>query len=214
MTKVKVCGITTVEDALRAVGLGADYIGVNFYPASPRFISIDRGAEIVAAVGDRATCVGVFANEAAEVVRKTCTAVGLEYAQLHGSESPAYCRELSGLKLIKAFPAAAKFVDEVQLYEVEGTLADAASPALGGTGKVCDWNIANELREKSKLFFLAGGLNAGNVEQAIRTVAPDVVDVCSGVESEPGRKDLQLMKDFFRSVAAAEQETKKQVIHG
>jgi len=202
--KVKVCGIRSLDDARAAEDLGVDAIGFNFWEQSPRYIAPEKAAELITRLSPLVTCIGVFVNEEAELVRQIQTQIGLAAVQLHGDEPPEYCARLAPIKTIKAFRITAGFDPiSVRAYPVAAVLLDAGVPGrFGGTGQSFDWRIALEVRECAPVI-LAGGLTAENVSEAIRRVKPIAVDVCSGVESEPGRKDLEKMKRFVAEVESA-----------
>jgi phosphoribosylanthranilate isomerase len=205
MVKVKICGVTNVRDARAAARLGADALGFNFWPASPRYIEPARARAIVAALPPFVTAVGVFVNEPAAKVLEICRQVGLSAVQLHGDERPAMVASLHGLVRIKAFPIR----DEQDLrrlarYSVEAYLLDAyAQGSPGGTGKTFNWDIARQAQAAGPVI-LAGGLTPGNVAEAVAAAKPYAVDVASGVESEPGVKDRDLMAAFILNAKAAE----------
>jgi phosphoribosylanthranilate isomerase len=197
---VKVCGITNLEDALAAVSAGADALGFNFYRRSPRYLAPEEARRIIEQLPRGVMSVGVFVNEdGPEEVARIADAVGLAAVQLHGDESPQYCRALRGRFRIKALRAGAGFEPEsVREYEAEAFLLDAyASEARGGTGRVVDWEVARRVRELVPRLFLAGGLSPDNVADAIDAVHPDGVDACSRLESAPGRKDASLVRAFL-----------------
>ncbi|HYG83008.1 MAG TPA: phosphoribosylanthranilate isomerase [Pyrinomonadaceae bacterium] len=200
---VKICGITNLGDALAAVEAGADALGFNFYRRSPRYVSPEEARRIVAELPRGVMKVGVFVNEGgpAEVAR-VAAEVGLTAVQLHGDESPEYCRALGGRFVIKAVRAGADFEPEsVRSYEADAILLDAFSEkGRGGTGRVVDWGVARIVRELVPRLFLAGGLAPENVAAAIGAVGPYAVDACSALESAPGRKDRERVRAF---VAAA-----------
>ena len=203
MTLVKVCGITNLEDALAAVEAGADMLGFNFYARSPRNVTTDVARRIVEHLPESISCVGVFVNAPtpAEVL-KIAGESGVSAAQLHGDETPEFCRALRGLTTIKALRVGKGFAAETAaLFETDAVLLDAyAADAYGGTGHTFDWALARATREVVPKLFLAGGLNAENVAEAIESVGPYAVDVCSGVETSPGRKSLPLMRRFVEAV--------------
>ena len=205
---VKVCGITSLEDAMAAVHLGADMLGFNFYRKSPRYIDPARARAIVEEVGAKAVCVGVFVNEASpENVREIALAAGLGVVQLHGDETPEFCAELSDIEVIKVFRVGAG--DEmlaIELFPVKTVLLDAATAEFGGSGKTFDWKIARQARNAGRSVMVAGGLNPENVAEAIRVAAPDAVDACSGLESAPGIKDYEKVQKFIAAVRAVEQK--------
>jgi phosphoribosylanthranilate isomerase len=201
--RIKICGVTRVEDAEAAVGLGADFIGLNFWSKSPRSIDLERGRKIAEAVGGKASLVGVFVNEASAELEKTATAVGLDLVQFHGDETP---EELApwGERAMKAV----RFSGELDLEALEdyktvwGFLVEPQRDSYGGTGRSWNYSKARRLPRK-KPFLLAGGLRPENVAEAIEACSPWGVDVCSGIESEPGVKDAQAMWKFFSEVKLA-----------
>ena len=203
MVRVKICGITNVRDARLAAQLGADALGFNFYPRSPRFLKPERVKAIVAALPPLVTTVGVFVNELPETVMDICQMCGLDAVQLHGDERPAHVDAVRGLRRIKAIRIAdARDVTLCGRYHVEAFLLDAyVAGRRGGTGETFDWRLAREAQQFGPII-LAGGLTPENVEEAIQAAAPYAVDVASGVESEPGKKDKRLMIDFIRRAKA------------
>jgi phosphoribosylanthranilate isomerase len=212
-TKVKICGITSVEDALMAVDAGAEMLGFNFYRKSPRFIGVEAAREIVRNVRDRVECVGVFVNEAQPCdVLAIVQEVGLATAQLHGDESRDYCSEVGrACSVIKALRVGEGF-DAASALEFGGRLLlDTASAQFGGSGKVFDWSVAAELRDQVRELILAGGLHAGNVGEAIASVGPHAVDACSGLESTPGTKDRDKVLAFMAAVRVADEQGKAKV---
>ena len=205
MTLVKVCGITNTEDALASVEAGAHALGFNFYRRSPRYVDPARVREIVERLPTEILCVGVFVNEECEAVARIVEESSVGAAQLHGDESPAYCDALSGLRLIKALRVGDEFTPEqASGYGVEAILLDSFSAsARGGTGRTFDWSLARRTREVVPRLYLAGGLTPENVAEAISSVAPYAVDVCSGVESRPGVKNPARVREFFAAVRRA-----------
>jgi phosphoribosylanthranilate isomerase len=202
---VKVCGITTVEDGLAAARLGADAVGLVFWPRSPRWVDRDKAREISRALPPFVLRVGVFLDAAPEVVARTAEEVGLDVLQLHGRESPEEVAQLPR-RVIKAVRVGPGFSPEEALrYEgrAAGILLDTKTDGSpGGTGQTFDWSLARQVREKTSFLVLAGGLTAENVHVALNAVRPDVVDVSSGVESSPGRKDPDKMRAFLEAVRA------------
>ena len=198
MVKVKICGITTVDDALMAVAAGADALGFVFHSLSPRNIGVEAAAAIIREVPPFVQTVGLFVNVPIEYVNDTVEATGLDVVQLHGDETPEYCR-LVGRRVVKAFRI--KDIDSlepIRRYSVAGFLLDAWSPkAYGGTGMTFNWDIA-KVAEQYGPIILAGGLTPENVAQAVETVSPFAVDVSSGVESVPGKKDPEKVLAFIR----------------
>jgi len=208
VTKIKICGITNLEDALVAVDAGADALGFNFYEKSPRYISPVAAAEITDELGSGVFKVGVFVNASIDDIVKNVEIARLDAIQLHGDESPAFVdvlRKSVDRELIKAFRVSDKFDPSDTLdYSVQGILLDGFSTGeRGGTGEVFDWEIAKAVRTLLGELWLAGGLTPKNVEEAIRKVTPYAVDVCSGVESARGVKDPAKVRAFVRNAKSA-----------
>lgn len=204
-TKVKICGITNLEDARMAVEAGAYALGFNFYPRSRRYIRPEDARRIIAELPSSVLTVGVFVNEKEpERVARAASELNLGAVQLHGDESPGYCRALKDFQVIKALRVGAGFVLESVLeYETEAILLDAFDGReRGGTGRTFDWEIARRVRELVPKLFLAGGLAPENVCEAIETVRPFAVDACSRLEIEPGRKDPSRLLSFLASARA------------
>ena len=209
MTLVKICGITNLDDALAAVDAGADALGFNFYPRSPRYISPTDAREITNQLPPPVLKVGVFVNEELQSLLRIATEANLTAVQLHGDESPDYCRQVTGIYVIKAFGATMKFDwDAVGAYDVDAIMLDTKDDLLrGGTGRVFDWSIAQRARESVKFvvkLFLAGGLSPENVAEAIKTVRPYAVDACSSLEETPGKKNHERMRAFVKAVRSVE----------
>ncbi|WP_428120741.1 phosphoribosylanthranilate isomerase [Candidatus Poriferisodalis sp.] len=192
---VKVCGVTNEEDALVAVGMGADAIGFNFVPGSPRQISPRLARDIVRRLPGGIITVGVFRNELPERVVQVMDGAGLRMAQLHGNETAADSRWVAERvpALIKVFVAGDPNVERVRDYGASVLLVDGPDP---GSGRIFDWRQL-EGRDRGIRLLLAGGLRPSNVAQAIEIVRPWGVDVASGIESEPGRKDVLAMREFI-----------------
>jgi phosphoribosylanthranilate isomerase len=190
MTEIKICGITRIDDALCAAASGADAVGFIFHPASPRYIAPERAKEIIAALPRGIATVGVFVNRGAEEVAQTADDCGIDLIQLHGDESPEYCRRFSPERIIKAvFPRTPEDLRAFAAYDVRAFLVDFREAGrYGGTGKRADWGLAERLVRTHPLI-LAGGLDAGNVGEALAAVAPHAVDINSGCERAPGIKD-------------------------
>ena len=209
MVRVKICGITNVEDALLACELGADAIGLNFYSKSPRCISPYTASKIIRKLPPFVAAVGVFVNWQAAPITALAKALGLAAAQLHGDERPQLTAEIAKkVSVIKALhvgegsalPAFAKYRGAAAF------LLDAPhSGQYGGTGHTTDWSVAHTAAESHRIL-LAGGLTPENVAEAIRAVRPYAVDVTSGVESKPGRKDPAKLSAFFEAVTRAGQQ--------
>ena len=199
MVKVKICGITNLEDALAAVECGADALGFIFAP-SQRQVTIEQVQSIVAELPPFISKVGVFVDSPLEVVKRTMDVCHLNLAQLHGSESPEFCQSLSP-RVIKSF----RIKDESILnllpqYKASAFLLDSYDASLlGGTGKSFNWDIARKATSYGRII-LSGGLNPDNVRQAIELVQPYAVDVSSGVEKSPGKKDHGKVKSFLEAV--------------
>jgi len=203
MVKVKICGITRVEDAQAAIVAGGDAIGLNFYQMSPRFVSREAAKAIVAAVGQRALVVGVLVDTDADEILKLKSDVGFRCVQLHGAEPPATVARF----LPHAYKAlrvrGPEALEESRRYPGRHILLDAYVPGqAGGTGATFDWKLAAEIARERDVT-LAGGLTPENVADAIRAVNPFCVDVASGVESAPGIKDHARMELFVRQARAA-----------
>jgi phosphoribosylanthranilate isomerase len=208
--KVKICGITNGMDARRAVADGADILGFNFYARSPRYIQPAKAKGIVRRLPKRISTVGVFVNESEARMLEIARAVGLDAIQLHGDEPPAVVARLKRsrpvIHIIKAIRVR-KSSAARELGRFEGAsalLLDGFDRrARGGTGKRFDWSIARRAKRYGRIF-LAGGLTPENVGEAIRAAQPYAVDVCSGVEAKPGKKDAARLKDLMRAVKSAQ----------
>lgn len=200
---VKICGVTTVDDALACVALGASALGVNFVPQSPRRVTVARAREIARAVGDGALVVGVVADLAADDARHLALDAELGCLQLHGDEPPETLSALlpHAYKAIRV--ADPSDVARARTFPGDYLLVDAkVEGALGGTGATFDWDLVKELARERRLT-LAGGLTPENVAAAVRAVRPYCVDVASGVERAPGDKDLDRVRAFVEAVRAA-----------
>jgi phosphoribosylanthranilate isomerase len=198
MVRVKICGITTMEDALLAVQAGADALGFVFYDRSPRNIDPLKAAAIIGGLPPFVQAVGLFVNADAAFVNETADRCRLDLVQLHGDEAPEYCERIRR-RVIKAFRVRdASSLAPVRDYRVAGILLDAYSPAApGGTGLSFNWELAGIAGEFGPVI-LAGGLSPDNVREALERVAPYAVDVSSGVESSPGRKDPEKVREFIK----------------
>lgn len=203
MVEVKVCGLTNVGDAMRCADLGVDAIGLNFWAPSPRSTDVPTARAVVEALQQRVQLVGVFVDSSLEQIHEILRETGIAWAQLHGHEPP----ELVEALLPRAYKAIGvrdgSAVEEARRYPGEHLLLDAAVPGVpGGTGRTFDWAIAAEVARERTLT-LAGGLDPDNVAEAIRVVRPSRVDVASGVESMPGRKDPARVKAFIEAAKGA-----------
>jgi phosphoribosylanthranilate isomerase len=208
MTRVKICGITGSEDALRAVHLGAWALGMIFWPDSPRRCAIEEAELIGGELHRKVELTGVFVNATLDEVARTADRCRLGMLQLHGDEGPAYCREAgrrTGCKVMKAARVHdAAQVQALRRYPTDFHLLDAYSPrAPGGTGESFDWELAAR-HPRTPPVVLSGGLTPDNVGQAIAQARPFAVDTASGTESAPGRKDHAKLEAFFRAVEAAD----------
>jgi phosphoribosylanthranilate isomerase len=201
MTKIKICGIKTISDALAAMDAGADLIGFNFYPKSPRYIEVGRCRDIMSVMRKygHMTYVGVFVNATVTTICATMETLGLSLAQLHGDETQEMLRVLDG-KAFKALRGIPQNIDDFSRQDPPSFLLDASvKGSYGGTGVTADWDRAAELARQYPLL-LAGGLTPENVAEAIERVHPWGVDVASGVESSPGEKDPAKLRAFVQAV--------------
>jgi phosphoribosylanthranilate isomerase len=263
MTQIKICGITNIEDALCAAACGADAVGFIFHPASPRYIAPERAKAIIAELPEELTKVGIFVNREAKEVVQIADHCGLDIIQLHGDESPEYCRSFDALtmsqrrattdpgfergdsigvrngryamdsrfrgndiqqpafygsrrfapeRIIKAvFPQTVEDLPALDAYNVRALLVDCREGNLyGGTGKRADWGLAARFAQ-SRPVILAGGLDIGNIGEALAAVAPDAVDINSGIESAPGVKDHDRMRRIIEIVRRAGQSGQRVV---
>ncbi len=201
-TRVKICGITTPEDVEAAAAVGADAIGFNFYPPSPRYVELERATELSRRCPPFVSAVALFVNPEPDEVQAVLQAVpGVSVLQFHGTETPEFCGSFAR-PYIKSIGVhnEVDVIEEMSRYATASALLlDSFDPVRwGGTGREFDWNKIPA--ERLRPLVLAGGLNAGNVEGAIRQVKPFAVDVCNGVESSPGIKDPVKLEAFMRSV--------------
>ena len=203
MVRVKICGITNLEDALVAVEGGADALGFVFAP-SPRQVSPEQASRIIAQLPPFVCRVGIFVDQELKGVQEVMSACGLDLAQLHGSESPDYCQTLFP-RVIKSFRVKDESVlDLLPSYKTSAYLLDSYDMIRkGGTGRSFDWRIARKATRYGPII-LSGGLNPENVSQAISAVGPYAVDVSSGVEASPGKKDHNKLRAFLRAVKAGD----------
>lgn len=214
MVKVKICGITNLEDAVVATAAGADMLGFNFYRPSSRYIEPARAREIIEQLRETENSsiqmVGVFVDESIDSVVRIVNQVSLDAVQLHGDESSEFCAELNSLlpgkPIIKALRVNGSFDPQTaSSYADQAIMLDAFHEQLrGGTGRVIDWEIAGTVRDLVPQLFLSGGLSPENVAEAISRVRPFAVDACSSLESSPGRKDAARIKEFVRAVRVSE----------
>jgi phosphoribosylanthranilate isomerase len=201
MTQIKICGITSCEDALGAAACGADALGFIFHAASPRYVSPRKAKEITGLLPSGIVRVGVFVNEDAREVKQTAEICGLDMIQLHGDESPAYCRLFAPGSIVKA--VFLRSPEDLALpggYHVRAFLADSRHDGrYGGTGRTADWALAAKAAARYPLI-LAGGLSEENIAAALATVAPGAVDINSTIERAPGIKDHERMKRIIAVV--------------
>jgi phosphoribosylanthranilate isomerase len=200
-TRVKICGITNLADAQVAVEAGADALGFNFYEKSPRFVSLKTAAAISKQLPPFVMRVGVFVDAEPDFVLRAIGEVGLTMLQFHGDEPPEFCTQFGRMSM-KAFRIRdSESLKEIPKYETDAYLLDAYSAeARGGTGEKFNWDLAVEAQKFGKPIFLAGGLTPENVADAIRKVQPFGVDVSSGVEKSPGKKDAAKVRAFVKAV--------------
>jgi phosphoribosylanthranilate isomerase len=202
MIRVKICGITNLKDALLACELGADALGFNFYPESPRYITPEDAWHIICQLPPLVLSVGVFVDAELDVVNRLAGLVGLDWVQLHGQETPEYClgtehRVIKAIRLKdqESLASVAPYRNTVQAFLLDTYRADL----VGGTGETFDWSLARQAQKYGPII-LAGGLTPENVAQAIEAARPQAVDVASGVESSPGKKDPEKLRAFFAAV--------------
>ena len=197
--KVKICGITRAEDARAAADAGADMIGLNFWPGTPRFVPLDRAREIADAVRGRVEIVALFVDAGRDEVVRTAEQLGTQSVQLHGSETAEFAESLGGLRIIKAFHISREAdVKRLDGFPAFAYLLDARVEGVpGGTGRTIDWEVARKAARYGRIL-LAGGLTPDNVGEAVRTARPWGVDTASGVEQSPGVKDKGKIELFLR----------------
>ena len=210
MTRIKICGITNIDDALMSIDAGADALGFNFVPDTPRYFKNTKtAAKIIEELPPFITTVGLFVNADSEVIQATAAECHLDMLQLHGDESPQFCRALN-----RRFIKAVRVKDESSLshlsnYHVSGYLLDTyVKGALGGTGVAFDWRLAVKAKQYGRII-LAGGLDPDNVGSAVQQVRPYGVDVSSRVEVKPGRKDPAKVGAFIRNVKEVDRAWKQ-----
>lgn len=203
-TRIKICGITRVEDALVAASCGADALGLNFFKPSPRCLTMEQASKIIEAIPAFVSKVGLFVDAGSDEVQEVLQHLCLDYLQFHGDESEDYCRSFgkSYIKALKVGPDS-DFPGSLTKYpSAAALLLDTWHPELaGGTGESFDWSLLKGLPGSMPPLILAGGLHAGNVAAAIRQVRPYAVDVSSGVEDSPGIKSAAKISEFINEVS-------------
>ena len=202
-TRIKMCGMTRSEDVAQAVDLGVDALGFIFYSGSKRYLSLAQAKKLLKEIPPFVTRVAVLVNPAIVLVNQLLLELSIDCLQFHGEESPEFCSQFN-VPYIKAIPALsmAQIEQQINRYsEASGILIDTPAPGIyGGTGQTFDWNMMPKLRTKPLI--LSGGLNAENVKKAVTIVQPYAVDVCSGIESQPGIKDSVKMKEFVAAIVS------------
>ena len=200
IVKVKICGLTNYDDAVAAMDMGADLLGFNFYPDSPRYVMPEQATDIINKLPGFIDTVGVFVNASIEHIHETNAVCQLDWVQLHGDEDPDFCRSLlsHNVKTMKAIRVKNQAdIERADSFFTDAVLLDAFDPhKYGGTGLTFDWNVIGHI---SKRVFLAGGINPDNAAEAVR-LGVYGIDVCSGVESGPGKKDHRKMKKLFENI--------------
>jgi len=200
IVKVKICGITNLEDAVAAVDMGADLLGFNFYPKSKRYITPDNAFSIIEKLPTFVDVAGVFVNATAEHIKDVTEQCFLNWIQLHGDEKPDFCDSIfcPGARTIKAIRVkSSEDIERVEQYFTDAVLLDAYdSQSYGGTGKSFDWDMLGHIHKR---VFLAGGIDPQNAERAVE-VGVYGIDICSGIEKAPGKKDHEKMKLLFENI--------------
>ena len=198
--KVKICGITNYEDAVAAIDMGADLLGFNFYPKSPRYVTPQQAMDIIGKLPAFIDTAGVFVNASIDQIRETNDVCPLDWVQLHGDEGPDFCRLLLtySVRTMKAIRVKSQAdIQSADSFFTDAILLDAFDPEkYGGTGLTFDWNIIGHI---GKRIFLAGGINPDNAADAIK-LGVYGIDVCSGIEASPGKKDHQKMRKLFENI--------------
>ncbi|MDP2905617.1 MAG: phosphoribosylanthranilate isomerase [Candidatus Omnitrophota bacterium] len=217
MVKVKICGITNLEDAMAAVDAGCDALGFIFSKSSPRYITPKKAGEIIKRLARPVIKIGVFVNAKEKHIKRVARSLGLNMLQFHGGESAQFCRKFKNYKIIKTFklPVGTGFkpvptknsldLQSMLQYRPFAYLFDTYSPSkAGGTGKQFNWKLLRHIDALERPVFLSGGLRAGNVLRAIKSVRPDWVDASSSLESSPGKKDHRKVRKFIEAAKRAE----------
>lgn len=198
MVKIKICGITNVEDALMAIEYGADALGFIFYPQSRRYVPPEKAKSIIDKLPPLTLRIGVFVDAEPETIMKTVNECRLDGVQFHGNESPEFCSKFRRRVIKGIRPQREEEVANIAEYKVDAFLVDSYHPdVMGGTGTTFDWELAVAAKMFGVPVILAGGLNPKNVAEAVRLVKPYGIDVCTGVETFQGKKDPEKLKDFI-----------------
>ena len=202
MVRVKICGITNSGDALTSVDAGCDALGFVFYKKSPRYISPEKAGRIIKALPENIIKIGVFVNAKEKNIRSIAKQCRLNILQFHGRESPNFCRRFKDYKIIKAFRVKERLdLENVLSYKPFAYLFDTFTEAkAGGTGRKFDWKLIRHIDGIKRPVFLSGGLTESNVQEAIKVVEPDWVDVSTSVEASPGKKDGEKVRRFIKAV--------------
>ncbi len=200
IVKVKICGLTNYRDAAAAVDMGADLLGFNFYPKSPRFVTLEQAAQIINKLPAFIDVAGVFVNASIDQIKEVISECNLDWVQLHGDESPEFCESLLSINVRTMKAIRVKGQEDIERAEsffTDAVLLDAFDPKkYGGTGLRFDWNIIGHI---NKRVFLAGGINPDNAAAAVE-LGVYGIDVCSGIEARPGKKDHRKMKKLFKNI--------------
>lgn len=201
MVKIKICGITNKEDALRAARLGAWALGFNFYKKSPRYVAPETAKKIIQILPKKVIFIGIFVNEREEDVKRIAKFCGLKALQFHGDETPVFCKKFKGFLTVKAIRLKnLASLAKASRYKTDFLLFDTyQKDFFGGTGKSFDWNFLKDKRILRRKIILSGGLNPENIGRAVKNVRAYAFDAASGVERRPGRKCQRLMKKFFNN---------------
>lgn len=203
MVKIKICGITNLEDALASVDAGYDALGFVFYKKSPRYIAPIKARGIIKKLPGRIIKIGIFANAKEKDIRRIAKLCKLDMLQFHGHESPEFCQRFKAYKIIKAFRIKNNMgLKNILRYKTFAYLFDTfIKSKIGGTGRNFNWKLITDIRTDIKCpIFLSGGINAKNVKKAITSMHPEWIDVSSSLEKRPGRKDHRKIRDFFEEV--------------
>ena len=201
MVKIKVCGITNLEDAVKSISAGCDALGFVFYKKSPRYIEPEKAREIIKHLPPHIVKMGVFANARENNVKRIAKLCGLDVLQFHGNESPEFCSRFKDCRIIKAFRVKSKLdLRDILKYKPFAYLFDTfVESKMGGTGKKFDWKLIRHICDIKQPIFLSGGLTEDNVKDAIEYIKPDWVDVSSSVEVRPGKKDHRKVRNFIKA---------------